>query len=273
LAAVVSAALLLPSRHAFGQLPVPATSSVTSQPTSASQPATRPIKTIEAVVPGGVLRLGPVATDKGQKLVWRFQLGAKTTETTLAQNGVRFAEPMSMLLSPGGKYLALNSQEDGCYGLQVLDFPSLFPGGKIVELWTVGTFPGSVQAVRWEKDRLIVKSTMLLTVPEPDAWLAFDKEQEFAIDMPSKKVTGLSDDAKNPVGYFIGKLSDKKSEVVYDAVMALSDLRAAEALPALRDAQARIEDKITREMITRAIRKIESASANSQPTSMPTTAP
>jgi beta-lactamase regulating signal transducer with metallopeptidase domain len=218
----------------------------TTRPAAREEPATdEPQKTVLTTrVHECELRLeqtfdGPVVT----KAVWLLRRPNNPREPdTILRGKVEYemGEVRQMAASPDVKRLAIVSVGEGHPVLDIVDLSALLAGKDAKSFVSVNPYPSWIDIERWEGERLIVKSDVLLTHRNAEgrvpAYASFHEAQQFAVDSAGK-ITALSADAKDAVAYFrehIRHLDAFTSE----AAWALVDLKAIEAVDDLKRAAA-----------------------------------
>jgi len=177
------------------------------------------------------------------KSKWLLRRGDQANEEHIALIIAGMGTVYDIKASPSGHYLAILSIGEGAQMLEVVDLPLLLMEKKYKVLRTIDPFPGGVAIERWDGDKLVITSGALLTyigedgrVPHPS--LGWMSPQKYALSVESGGIEALSEGAKNPVEYFIRKLSSSHPWERQDAAMALKELKAKSAIGALKKAVA-----------------------------------
>ena len=177
------------------------------------------------------------------KSKWLLRRGDQANEEHIALIIAGMGAVYDIKASPSGRYLAILSIGEGAQMLEVVDLPLLLMEKKYKVLRTIDPFPGGVAIERWDGDKLVITSGALLTyigedgrVPHPS--LGWMSPQKYALSVESGGIEALSEGAKNPVDYFIRKLSSSHPWERQDATMALKELKAKSAIGALKKAVA-----------------------------------
>ncbi|MEW6210445.1 MAG: hypothetical protein AB1631_18905 [Acidobacteriota bacterium] len=160
--------------------------------------------------------------------------------------------------SPDRRFLAIISVGEGHPILDLVDLTKLLTENETRTIASVNPYPGTINMVRWSGDRLIVTSDALLTrKDEEEPFLTFFQQESFSVNAASGAIAPLSMNAKNPVGYFTGRLADKESYSRAEAARALARLKDKSAIAHLELALGRETDPQAREMIEKAILELK----------------
>ncbi len=156
------------------------------------------------------------------------------------------------------RFLAVISVGEGHPILDIIDLPKLLTENETRTIITVNPYPGSINITRWSGNRLIVKSDALLTRKDKEEpYLTFYQEELFSLNASSGAITPLSINAKNPVGYFIRQLADKKSWSRVEAAESLAKLKDATAIAHLERALRKETDSTAKETMEKAISELK----------------
>ncbi|MHC4314879.1 MAG: HEAT repeat domain-containing protein, partial [Planctomycetota bacterium] len=183
-----------------------------------------------------------VVTMEDYKSKWFLRRGDQEKEKHIASNITTLSEVHDIKAAPNGRYLAVLSVGEGHPILEVVDLPLLLKQKEYRVLRTINAYPGAVGINRWDKDRLIIDSDVLLTHIGENGrvhhTLAEMPLLSYALSIESGKVEALSEYAKYSVEYFSGQLFVEYAGERDNAAMALVALKAKSAIPALKKALA-----------------------------------
>ncbi len=160
--------------------------------------------------------------------------------------------------SPDHSFLAVISVGEGHPILDIIDLTKLLTENETRTIMTVNPYPGTISVERWSGNRLRVRSDALLTRKDKEEhFLTFYDQELFSLNASSGAITPLSINAKNPVGYFIRQLADKRYYSRVEAAQSLAKLKDATAIPHLERALRKETDAAAKEMIEKAISELK----------------
>ncbi|MBW8016508.1 MAG: M48 family metalloprotease [Planctomycetes bacterium] len=160
--------------------------------------------------------------------------------------------------SPDGRYLAVRSQGEGHTFLQVIDLTVLLQNKKYKVLQSIDPYHGWVHIDRWDDKKLIFKSDALMTHRNKEGRVhhsLFMSSQTYSLTIKTGNIEPLSDEAKDPVAYFVKQLSFKGSRE--NAVTALEYLKAKSAIGELKKALTKETHKAVKTEIQRVIDELK----------------
>lgn len=168
---------------------------------------------------------------------WTFKPVGKKKPIILGKNLCGMSRVLQAIPSPDGTHLVVVSVGEGHTMLEIIDLPLLLKRKKVRNIAVIDPFPGYIKAIRWERNKLIIGSDMLLThritnktsypYKRVPPFLMFNKLQRFSFDTATGRITALSADAKKPADYYQRRLKNSKyTGELNEALSALMHLRA-----------------------------------------------
>ena len=118
----------------------------------------------------------------------------------LGNNLSQLAEVHQLSASPDGKYLAVLSVGEGHPMVEVIDLQKLRDKNEYTALHVIDPYPGTIEIERWEGLKLMVASTVPLTLRKEngrvDPQLLLPEAKKFALNMPAGTIEAMNFDVK-----------------------------------------------------------------------------
>ena len=198
----------------------------------------------------------------------RWHLFRDGTHHLVAEDVSCMYEVWHLEASPDGRFLAEVSSGEGHPCLQIIDLDRILSRPDTVldrdhlVLHQIDPYPGAVDFERWEGDRLILSSRMLLThrVDSYDrvpACLEFRSWQEFSLDPETGRIQGETELTRDPIAHFVGRLDSEDPTDHWIGACAARWFGRTDRLPRLRALRDATEDRDLRRWIDRSIRHLE----------------
>lgn len=163
-----------------------------------------------------------------------FILAGLTGNRKIGTNLCALMEVSEILVSPQGNYLAVLSVGEGHPFLEIIDLKKLRQDNRYVVLNSVDPYPGSVWVKRWEGMRLILGSTVPLTLRNKDGSgrvnpaLILPVEEEFSFDMESGAMESSTFDIQKLTRYLLSRLTHESPAVRIETAYSLKEPGAAD---------------------------------------------
>jgi hypothetical protein len=174
--------------------------------------------------------------ENGENGTYWFILAGLTGNRKIGANLSALMEVSELLVSPQGNYLAVLSVGEGHPFLEIIDLKKLRQDNRCVVLHSIDPYPGSVWVKRWESTRLILGSTVPLTLRKKDGSgrvdpaLILPGEEEFSFDMESGEMASSTFDIRELMRYFLSRLTHESPGVRIETAYSLKALGAAGAV-------------------------------------------